>query len=91
MLAVVFDVPGMTAQQYDHIIEDMISNGQSGPKGRLSHLSFATDKGWMVVDIWESEADFAVFGEVFMPAMRASGIKNPPSPQISPVHSYVAG
>ena len=90
-VAVVFNVPGMSAQQYDQIIAGLEGRGEGSPDGRLAHVAAPADGGWMVFDVWESEEKFGRFAEVLMPIVAGAGVNPPPQPRVYPVHSFVGG
>lgn len=80
-IVVVFDVPGMTQAQYEQSVEKL--TGRPGPvkssadwpvAGLVSHAAAATDNGWLVVDVWESEEAFRQFGETLVPILREIGL-----------------
>jgi hypothetical protein len=84
-ITAVFEVPGMTADQFDKILVELGGAGQSEPDGRLIHVACPTDGGWLVVDVWESEEKLGAFAGVLMPIIAGMGI-TPPQPRIVPVH-----
>lgn len=52
---------------------------------RSFHVCFELpDRGFGVLDVWDSEEDFAKFGEILGPAMEKAGLSA--QPMISPVH-----
>ena len=89
-IAAIFNVAGMTAQQYDAVIESLDRQGFGAPAGRLHHTAAATETGWCVMDVWNSEAEFGGFGEKLVPALIAVGL-TPPQPQVYPVHKIIQG
>lgn len=65
----IFEVPGSDAGHYDAVMERLGDN----PPGRLYHVAGPYEDGWMVVDVWESEAQFEAFlAEKLIPAARAT-------------------
>jgi hypothetical protein len=86
-VVVVFEVPGMSAFQYDQIIEQLEAAGQGEPDGRLYHLAAERDGGWLVVDVWESPRKFEQFGQTLIPIVQQLGIA--PQPQLYPVYNVV--
>jgi hypothetical protein len=89
-LVAIFDVPGMTAEQYDQTVRELEKAGLGNPDGRLYHVAASKDGGWLVVDVWESEEKFGGFGESLMPILQAEGVP-PAEPQIYPVHNTISG
>ena len=87
-ISVVFDVPGMTAQQYDEVIRKLEASGEGAPAGRRVHVAFPKPDGWMVVDVWESEEELGRFAAILMPLLAEAGV-TPPRPRMHPIHSLV--
>jgi hypothetical protein len=84
-IAVVFEMPGGTAQQYDAVWDILRKQGLDHPKGLIHHIGAPTKNGWMVVDTWESEAAFNEFTKVLMPAIAQTGFPKS-EPKILPIH-----
>lgn len=83
-----FNVPGMTALQYDHVMKDLKSEGHENPKERLHHIASSLPNGWLVVDVWESEDALKQFAGTLMPILIKNGV-TPPQPIILPVYSEI--
>jgi hypothetical protein len=88
-ITVIFDVPGMTAVQYDNVMADLENVGVSAPAGRLYHNAAAKPDGWLVVDVWESPAHLDQFAQTLMPVLAQNGV-TPPQPQVYPTHNVIA-
>ena len=88
MIVIEFDNPGMTAQQYDEIVQRLEENGLGAPDGRIYHVAAPTEAGWFVVDVWESPEQFNAFGDRLMPIIEAVGA-SPPTPVIREVHNII--
>ncbi len=86
----IFDVPGMTQEQYDRVIADLEKAGEGAPKGRLFHLASSQPGGWLVVDVWASDAEFARFADKLMPSLVKAGV-TPPKPRTLQVHKIIQG
>lgn len=80
-IVVILDMPGMTQALYEQSAEKVA--GRPGPvesvsdwpvAGLVSHTAAPTDKGWLVVDVWESEEAFQQFGRTLMPILRDLGL-----------------
>ena len=85
-VVVIFSAPDFTAKDYDQIWDDLRAAGQSNPQGLISHVGFARPEGgWMVVDVWQSEADFNEFGKTLMSIFQKNGSQVPP-PKVIPAH-----
>lgn len=89
-IIVVFDVPGMTPEQYDQVIKDLEAAGAGSPRGRLYHVASAKTDGWLVVDVWESAERLDQFAQTLMPSLQKVGV-TPPQPQIYPTHNIIKG
>ena len=56
------------------------------PSGIISHVAGATENGWCVVDVWESQARFDAFMQGRLgPAMGKAGL---PEPVVTPFEVY---
>ena len=86
-----FRVPDMSPAQYDRIIAGLDAAGLAAPDGRLSHVAWATDGGWRVVDVWASEAQFGRFAETLGPLIGGVVGPNGPRPDIHPAHGFTPG
>jgi hypothetical protein len=86
-LAVLFDVPGMTREQYDDVIRDLEAADAEPPAGRISHVAVPRAGGWFVLDVWEAQEDLDRFVSVLMPALGKVGL-TPPRPEVQPVHRF---
>ena len=88
-ISAVFEVPGMTADDFDKILAGLEKAGQMKPDGRIFHVASPTDGGWLVVDVWDSEQQLGEFAAILMPIIAGLGI-TPPDPRVAPVH-YMSG
>jgi hypothetical protein len=89
-IAVVIDVPGLTAEQHDALVDAMGLTDQpaSAVPGLIFHASGPTATGWRVIDVWEDEAAMARFQrERLGPAVAQLGGMAPPQVQVMPVHA----
>lgn len=59
----------MTADQYAQIVQKLEAAGSGAPKGRQHHFCFGGETSLMVVDVWDSQEDFAAFAEVLGPIL----------------------
>jgi hypothetical protein len=86
--AIVFEVPGATAAQYDEVMKRLDERG--GATSRLYHVAGASDDGWMVVDVWETKEAFEAFlSEHLIPVARQVGFFAS-LPRSFSVHNIVA-
>ncbi len=89
-IVVEFNVPGMTAAEYDTVLSRLESKGVGSPDGRVYHVAAPSSGGWFVVDVWESQEQFDRFGEVLIPTLQAAGV-TPATPEVRPVHNIITG
>ena len=54
-------LPGGTADFYDSVMDHLEWDTREKPKGMVSHYAGSTPGGWLVFDIWESQADWERF------------------------------
>jgi hypothetical protein len=79
----------MKPEDYFNVLKELEAKGQGAPSGRMYHVSYQTDAGIQVIDVWESEAQFKAFGEVLMPILATKGIAA--KPMIYPLYnSFIA-
>ena len=88
-IAMVFEVPGMTAKQYDAAMDELISQGKLPNPNVLSHVSFQKGDNWCVVDVWESEEACMDFGKnALFPIFQKLNL-HVEQPKIFPVHNFI--
>jgi hypothetical protein len=86
-VAVLVEVPGLSAAQYDALLTDTWPGGRL-PAGALFHVAGPAEGTWRVVDMWESAEAFGAFAQgVLGPAMGKAGITAQPRIEIWPVHN----
>ncbi|WP_426670548.1 antibiotic biosynthesis monooxygenase [Mucilaginibacter sp. McL0603] len=73
-IIVQFNIPGLTAQEYDQVWTELRNAGQSHPQGLHHHVGGQQENNWLVVDVWESEEAFRKFGETLMPILAKIGV-----------------
>lgn len=92
----VFHSPSLTREKYEESVR-RLTNGKKGRmesagdwpvKGLLVHIAGQSEKGFRVVDVWESETAFRQFGEKLMPIMKEIGIDT--VPEIYDAHAFVS-
>jgi hypothetical protein len=83
-----FTPSNLTAEQYDKTIGDLESQGNWPPDGLDYHVCFGTDGSLKVSEIWDSQEQFAAFGERLMPVLSDAGIE-PGEPEIIEIHNIV--
>ena len=85
-----FNIPSMTAKQYDQVWVDLRAAGESHPIGLLQHVGGHRGSNWVVVEVWESAATFNKYSETLMPILRDLGIDQG-KPMVIPVHYEYEG
>lgn len=84
-----FNVPGMTAKQYDQVMKDLQTAGHANPKDRLNHFAAELPNGWLVIDVWSSGEALNEFAGTLMPILIKNGV-TPPQPTVLPIHNEAA-
>jgi hypothetical protein len=51
---IIFDIPGMTREQYERLTPILNAAAKSAP-GFLAHISGPTETGYRIVEAWQSE------------------------------------
>ncbi len=72
------------AALYDSVMEAMDWENTEKPAGFISHVAGPGPNGWLVIDVWESEADFQAFVQTRLGAAMAEAAGGQP-PAIEPV------
>jgi len=87
-IMLIFEAQGMDQAKYDEIMKVMGYHPKPNfPKGFISHAAGAGPNGWTVVDLWESEADFASFQQnELVPAFQKAGVTGEPKVTNIPIH-----
>jgi hypothetical protein len=89
-IALVMEFPGATQEQYDKVMKTLgLDRSDEPPAGALLHLAGPTEKGWEVIDVWESREDFDRFlREKLGRAIEEAGI-TPTAPKEFPVYKIL--
>ena len=94
-MPVVLVFEGITQEQYEESVRRL-----TGGKGRLespadwpvegllAHIPGQGEKGFRVIDVWESEEALDSFAEQLMPILQDIGVQG--QPEIYPAHTYVS-
>ncbi|MGH8975443.1 MAG: hypothetical protein ACRD0C_19835 [Acidimicrobiia bacterium] len=82
-ITVVFEFPDEPVERYDQALE-MAEDLKVQPT-RSHHICYRTATGFTVVDVWQSEADFAAFAELLGPVLAELGLHA--EPRIYPLHN----
>jgi hypothetical protein len=92
---VVHKTPTLTRERYEEVVR-----GLTGGKSRLDspddvptggllvHVAGETDDGFVIFDVFESQAAFDRFGEFVAPIAKAAGIEEPP--KSFQLHTYIS-
>jgi hypothetical protein len=83
-IGLLFEIPGMTQEQYDGALQ---AGGlaDSLPSGQILHVAGPMEGGWRVTDVWETREAFDRFAEeVLAPSMGGQA----PQPTEFEVHAY---
>ena len=83
------EIAGMDVKKYDAVMKELGLDKKAGkwPKGIHSHVAGQTADGVFVVDIWDSEADFAKYRDSKLgPAFGKVGGVPQPKITVIPVH-----
>ena len=90
-IAIVYELPTMTQQQYDRIIELLQRRNLTGD-GRTFHVAGPrTEGGWRVVDVFESPASFEQFVQEKLSGIIQEVGAEPPQVTVWPVHNILTG
>ena len=86
-LTYVFDLSGMTSQQYEEVLKGLAAAKATAPAGRLYHVASPKPGGWFVVDVWESQELFDRFAQTLVPLLQKAGVSG--APQVYQVHNII--
>jgi hypothetical protein len=92
---VVLVFEGITQEQYEESIR-RLTDGKSRMEspadwpvdGLLAHIPGQGEKGFRVVDVWDSEEALDNFAAKLMPILQDIGVEG--RPEIYPAHTYVS-
>jgi len=89
-IALVIEFTGGTQEQYDKVQDTLGLKGpDTWPRGIILHVAGPTAKGWEVVDVWESRAEWDGFlAERLARATQEAGLPRP-DVQEFPVHNIM--
>ena len=86
-VAVMVEIPGVTAAQYEAVIKEVFPGGHP-PPGLQFHIAGPTDVGWRGGDMWDRKESFDRFAQFTLgPAMDRAGITERPIIETWPVHN----
>ena len=88
-VAIMVEVPGITAAQYDAAIKEVFPGGKA-PQGLISHVAGPADGFWRAVDVWESQQAFDTFAQNALgPALHNAGVQGVPVIKSWAVHNSI--
>jgi len=95
-IVAVFHSPSLTRENYEESVRKLTKGKRSRMEsasdwpveGLLVHIAGQSEKGFRVVDVWESEDAFRRFGEKLMPIMKEIGIDT--VPETYDAHAFVS-
>ena len=85
----IFELTGMTQQQYDQTMQGLDAAGLGNPDGRIHHTASTAGSGMLIIDVWESEELLGKFAEGLIPILTETGA-TPVEPRILPIHNIMA-
>jgi hypothetical protein len=92
--------PSITQEKYEEIAARVrkLTDGNSKSRmespsdwpvaGLLVHAAGQGERGFRVVDVWESEEACNQFGEILAPILREVGVDE--QPEVYPAHTFVS-
>jgi len=92
-VVLVHEGPTLTEERYEETVRRLsgkprVESPSDWPvEGLLVHIAGQSERGFRVVDVWESEEACRRFGEQLAPILAEVGIRE--EPQIYPPHTFV--
>lgn len=94
-IVAVHRVPSLTQTRYEEVVR-RLTKGKSRLEspadlpfdGVLVHVAAQTEDGFLIVDVFESEAAVARFNEAMQTIPREVGIEEPPN--FYPAHTFIS-
>jgi len=95
-ILVVFQSQDLTQELYTESVrrltdgrKDRFESAADWPvEGLLVHVAGEGERGFRVVDVWESEEAFRRFGEILVPILNELGVDE--RPEVDAVHAFVS-
>jgi hypothetical protein len=94
-IVAVFQSSSFTQEKYEETVRQVtggkrrVESPSDWPvPGLLVHAAGQGEKGFRVVDVWESEDAFRRFGEKLVPILKAIGVDD--QPEVYPAHTFVS-
>ena len=88
-VAFVAEMPGMTTEIYDRVMDNLNWGRDGLPAGFISHYATEMPGGLFIFDVWDSAEDWQRFAEADLgPAIHAAtdGQAPAPEPRIYAIH-----
>ena len=91
-IAVLFESPGGTQEQYDASTKKLKEAGVVTVKGLLYHIAGPTENGWCVVEVWKSQEDMDAYSRDHIgKVLQEVGVPKPEMHQFSVYNITVGG
>jgi hypothetical protein len=81
---------GMSAAQYDEVMERLQANGAGNPVGRLFHICYGEPGTLYVTDVWDTLENFQAFGKILIPVLQTLGV-DVEDPHVVQTHNMITG
>jgi hypothetical protein len=88
-IVVQFALDGMSAEQYDAVLQRLEAAGAGAPPGRLHHVSYGSRDNLQVIDVYDSPQSLEAFGGTLQPILQEMGIVA--RPDIQEVYKIIRG
>jgi len=88
-IAVHFEHPTMTIEQYDESMRRLDDAGLAAPAGRLVHICYENENRLEILSVWDSQESIDAFVAKLHPLAVESGITDPVFPTVSNVVKLV--
>lgn len=76
------------ADRLDQLVNAAITQRGGPPAGLMAHIGHPSGTGFMICEVWRSEADMESFyDEVVLPKLAEAGLRRD-EPDVSPVWSF---
>ena len=77
-IGLLFVGEGVTQAQYEQVLNEVNPNRELAP-GAISHMAGPSEKGWCVMEVWESQEDLQrFFDDKLGKALQAANINVQP-------------
>jgi len=93
-VVLVHEGPTLTEERYEQVVSGLKGGGKlESPsdwpvEGLLVHIAGQGERGFRVVDVWESAEACRRFGEMLMPLLEEAGVEE--RPEVYPAHTFVS-